>query len=212
MSSPWIPAPQRPKAERPWIGIALLVGVPLFSLVLIRMLWSGSSLWFLTLGIILLGAAAVVFLARRPQELDYDRQMQVHETHRAPLILSALGILFLAMLLLPNFSGGASDGGTAAQQQPPAGDLTNDVAGATDQQPGISQQPPAEDEQPAGEDAATDGDETYVVESGDTLWGIAQSFATTVEAIVEANELENAGDLQVGQELVIPGPAEEVTQ
>ena len=212
MASPWIPAPQRPQTERPWIGLGLLVAVPVFSLILIRMLWSGSSLWFLMLGIILLGAAAVVFLARRPQELEYDRQMQIHETHRAPLILSAIGILFLAMLLLPNFSGGGSDGDAVAQQQPPTGDLANDVAGVTDAQPGVSQQPSTADEQLPADDTISGEDETYVVESGDTLWGIAQRFTTTVDAIVEANDLESAGDLQVGQELVIPGPPEEVTQ
>lgn len=206
MASPWIPAPQRSQTERPWIGLALLVAVPVFSLILIRMLWSGSSLWFLMLGIILLGAAAVVFLARRPQELEYDSQMRIHQTHRAPLILSAAGILFLAMLLLPNFSGGSSDGGAVAQQQPPTGELTDDVAGVTDTQPDISEEPPA------AEEPLPAGDESYVVESGDTLWDIAQRFATTVDAIVEANALVSSGDLQVGQELVIPGAPEEVTQ
>ena len=211
MASPWIPAPQRPRAERPWVGVALLVAVPVFSLILIRMLWSGSSLWFLTLGIILLGAAAVVFLARRPQELEYDRQLQMHETHRAPLLLSAAGVLLLAMLLLPNFSGGDSDSGSVAQQEP-AGDAAGDVAGATaDDQPGVSQQPAVEEPPPPADDAASGGGETYVVESGDTLWDIAQRFTTTVDAIVEANELENAADLQVGQELIIPAP-QEVTQ
>ncbi len=64
MASPWIPAPQRPPAERPWMGMALLVAVPLLSLVLIRMLWSGSSLWFLLLGILLpMNAVAVVVRA-----------------------------------------------------------------------------------------------------------------------------------------------------
>lgn len=206
MASPWIPAPQRPQTERPWIGLALLVAVPVFSLILIRMLWSGSSLWFLMLGIVLLGAAAVVFLARRPQELEYDRQMKVHETHRAPLILSAAGILFLALLLLPNFSGGKSDDGTVVEQQPPAGDLTNDVADVAEPGPGISEPPPVEEEQLPAE-----GD-IHVVESGDTLWDLAQRYATTVDAIVEANNLPSSGELHIGQELVIPGPPEEVTQ
>jgi len=44
----------------------------------------------------------------------------------------------------------------------------------------------------------------YVVKSGDTLFGIAQSFGTTVEAIVAANNITNASLIQVGQKLVIP--------
>ena len=49
-----------------------------------------------------------------------------------------------------------------------------------------------------------EGAQTYVVESGDTLWDIAQRFGTTVEALVEANGLEEAADLTVGQQLIIP--------
>jgi hypothetical protein len=52
------------------MGMALLVAVPLLSLILIRLLWSGSSLWFLTVGILLLGSAAVVYLLRRPPEME----------------------------------------------------------------------------------------------------------------------------------------------
>jgi LysM repeat protein len=46
--------------------------------------------------------------------------------------------------------------------------------------------------------------ETYVVESGDTLSAIAQRFDTTVEAIVDANDLDNPDFLSIGDELLIP--------
>ena len=216
MASPWAPVPQHAPVERPWMGMVFLAAVPLLSLILIRMLWSGSSLWFLSVGIILLGAAAVIFLARRPQELDYARQLPIYEAQRAPLILMAIGVLFLAMLLVPNFSGGGSGGQPVAQQQA-ANELTSDVADAANaavvsqpvaEEPAL---PPAEVE-PADEPAALGNDGTYLVQSGDTLWTIAQSFGTTVDAIVDANELDNPSELQVGDELVIPAPAEEVTQ
>ena len=45
---------------------------------------------------------------------------------------------------------------------------------------------------------------TYTVESGDTLSAIAARFETTVAAIVNLNELNNANTLRVGQELLIP--------
>ncbi len=48
----------------------------------------------------------------------------------------------------------------------------------------------------------------YVIESGDTIWDIASRFGTTVEAIVEANDMENPAELQVGQEIVIPAADE----
>lgn len=70
---------------------------------------------------------------------------------------------------------------------------------------------------PAGEPAAgiegTDeqppvvapvGGTTYTVQSGDTLFAIARRFNTTVQAIIEANNLTNPDRLSVGQELVIP--------
>jgi LysM repeat protein len=46
--------------------------------------------------------------------------------------------------------------------------------------------------------------ETYTVRSGDTLSQIAQRFDTTVQAIVEANDLDDPDVLGVGDELIIP--------
>ena len=58
---------------------------------------------------------------------------------------------------------------------------------------------PDEPETPAGQ-------QTYVVESGDTLSGIAEQFGVSVADIVDANGLtdEEADSLQIGQELIIP--------
>lgn len=203
MASPWIPQ-QRATSERPWTGIALLAAIPLLALILVRMLWSGSSLWFLTVGIILLGAAAVIFLARRTQDQEYDRGTLAQETQRAPLILTALGVLFLAMLLLPNFSGGSDDEATVEQQSSP--DLASDVAAGS--QPPAQQAPAVQEQAPPAADGAG---QTYTVQGGDNLWDIAQRFGTTVDAIVAANELANPAELQVGQELTIPADAGVVT-
>jgi tetratricopeptide (TPR) repeat protein len=46
--------------------------------------------------------------------------------------------------------------------------------------------------------------ESYVVRPNDNLTAIAARFDTTVEAIVEANDLRNADAIYVGQELTIP--------
>ncbi len=49
----------------------------------------------------------------------------------------------------------------------------------------------------------------YIVRAGDTLFSIAGQFATTVEAIVEANDIADARRLEVGQQLLIPGTVRE---
>ncbi|WP_255303589.1 lytic transglycosylase domain-containing protein [Georgenia sp. 311] len=46
---------------------------------------------------------------------------------------------------------------------------------------------------------------THVVRSGETVSGIAQRYGTTVAAITSANRLGNAGLIQIGQRLTIPG-------
>lgn len=46
----------------------------------------------------------------------------------------------------------------------------------------------------------------HVVQSGETLWQIAQNYGTAMSQIVLLNELENPDLLVVGQTLVIPEP------
>jgi len=46
---------------------------------------------------------------------------------------------------------------------------------------------------------------TYIVQPGDTLWRISRQFGTTVEAIVQANNIPNPNLIYVGQVLEIPG-------
>lgn len=215
-SPPWVTT-QRAPAERPWMGMAMLVAVPLLSLVLIRMLWSGSGLWFLAVGLILLGVAAVLFLARRPQEQEYGRQALAQDANRVPLVLAGIGVLFLAMLLLPNFAGGGNgDAHPAASNQNQSVGLISGVAGVQQQPTLAARQPVAQQpvvQQPAVDDpviepVVPDGSQTYIVQDGDTLWDIALEFDTTVDAIIAANGLDNPADIQIDQELVIPPPDE----
>lgn len=47
----------------------------------------------------------------------------------------------------------------------------------------------------------------YLIQPGDTLYGIALAYGTTIEAIVAANPtLANPNDLDVGQEIRLPSP------
>ncbi len=182
-----------------------MAAVPVFSLILVRLFWSGSSLWFLTVGIILLGAAAIAFLAQRSGEGEQVRQTLAPETSRLPLVLVGIGALFLAMLILPNFAGGSSSPDIASPgvvqsevSQPPVSDTA-----------GVSQPPPSTrrvvpEETFATVPEATGTESTYVVQEGDTLWDIALLFDASVESIVEANGLEDDTAISIDQELVIP--------
>jgi LysM repeat protein len=52
--------------------------------------------------------------------------------------------------------------------------------------------------------AASSSGTTYTVETGDTLFGIAGHFGTSVTAIAEANGLSDPNYIYVGQQLTIP--------
>ncbi len=70
--------------------------------------------------------------------------------------------------------------------------------------PALSAPASAPSEAPASEEQAG-APERYVVESGDTLTDIARRFDTTVEALVDANDIADPDVIDIGQELVIPG-------
>ena len=47
---------------------------------------------------------------------------------------------------------------------------------------------------------------THIVQPGETLSGIARTYGTTADAVVQANRLENADAIREGQLLLIPSP------
>jgi LysM repeat protein len=51
---------------------------------------------------------------------------------------------------------------------------------------------------------------TYTVQPGDNLTRIARDHGVTLEALIEANDIENPNVISVGQVLIIP-PVEEPT-
>ncbi len=55
--------------------------------------------------------------------------------------------------------------------------------------------------------AETGGATTYVVQSGDTLGGIAARFKTTVSSLVELNRITNPNLIRIGATLVVDGAA-----
>lgn len=62
------------------------------------------------------------------------------------------------------------------------------------------------DEEPSAEGVILEGAslKEYIVEPGDTLWGISKKFGISISSIKDANKLET-DTISVGQKLVIPG-------
>lgn len=47
--------------------------------------------------------------------------------------------------------------------------------------------------------------QTYIVKSGDTLYGISNQYGVSVSELANLNNITNTSNLQVGQKLLIPG-------
>ncbi|HEY7065354.1 MAG TPA: LysM peptidoglycan-binding domain-containing protein [Chloroflexota bacterium] len=64
--------------------------------------------------------------------------------------------------------------------------------------------PPPEPTAAPAPTAAPERPTSYTVEDGDTLGGIAAQFDTTIDALMEANGIDDADTVFVGQQLTIP--------
>ena len=133
--------------------------------------------------------------------------------------LSTLFALGIAALLLVSLPGGCGDSEEADDVEdvsstesaeptpPPMMEIVDPEPGDLEDVKPLS---PDDDEQaPEGEEGEEgQGEDTpegvYVVQEGDTLYGIAVQFNVTMEALMEENGMEDPNALQLGQELRIP--------
>lgn len=168
----------------------------------------------------------------RPDEADddpsYDLDGYEYEERRGPNILwGRIAILGIG-LLLAFFLGRATAGGGVDEEQltQVRADLEqaeaenqrlSDELAAAEAEPEVVETPAPEateaeasEEEGAGDATDPVGEtegETYVVQKGDTLRGIAQTFcgdAQLDDAIAAQNGIEDATQLAVGQSLTLP--------
>ena len=70
---------------------------------------------------------------------------------------------------------------------------------------GISAQDPSSDEgETSSRDILSATYDAYIVQSGDSLYSVAQRFNTTVEALAVANGITNARQIFAGQSILVP--------
>ncbi len=111
---------------------------------------------------------------------------------RLPLCLA------VALALLASACGGGDGNGNGASS--PSGEPAQTSSAPAPTQTPSAETPPGS---PAGTNAVAT---TYVVKPGDSVYSIAVKFGTSVQAIVQANNLNDPAKIWPGVSLIIPGP------
>ena len=137
--------------------------------------------------------------------------------------LTLLGLVAVLFISLPGGCGDsdADDGAETVNNEavseptaPPMLEIVEPEPGDLDnvsppEQPVDEPDEPSADE---GEEESIEPENTgpaapggvYVVQEGDTLYGIAVQFSVTMDQLMIANDMDNPDTLQIGQELQIP--------
>lgn len=159
-----------------------------------------------------------------PDKRDARRQMEVTILRTALVAVGALSLL-LVLFALIIFSAPRTEGATSGQMASqgttgqatapttaptavltpvPAG-LSGDLSTPTPEPEEVMpvKEPPAPSEAEPASGAVT---RSYVVKQGDTLFSLARAHGVTVEAVLEANGMDDPNFIFSGQTLQIPDP------
>ena len=157
------------------------------------------------------------FKPYEPEDPGYDYDEFAYEDRRGPNVLWGRIIALIVALLLAFWLGRITAGGGAdegelkelraelEQVQQQNEDLENELAAQTEAEP--VETPDASATEATTDPAAEAENETYVVQRGDTLRGIAQTFCGDPQLddlIAAENGIEDATQLSVGEEIVLP--------
>ena len=148
-----------------------------------------------------------------PVVLDHGRlalgmpEVRADRTTVQAVLVALLVIAFAAIVLARVASGGVPAG---AVESPSTG-IASPPAGAASPAPSRSSDSAGPTARASGAGAGASGgpgasgaSQTYKVQSGDTLVGIAAKFGTTTKAIADLNGITNPASLKTGQVLKIP--------
>lgn len=93
---------------------------------------------------------------------------------------------------------------TPIVETPLVPDVTEPYPGPDPAEPtvGVVETPAAPQPEPTAPPAT--GEQTHVVQPGETLFRISQQYGVSVDAIAAANGISNVNQLNVGQQLIIP--------
>lgn len=205
--------PSDPRRNMSPVRAMLLAGVGLAAVGLVVGVATdfGKVVWFFAAVVWIL--ATLVWLGdsyRTGTSAGKERPLAV------PLGAAVVSGLAILLLTFVSFAGsGSSDepsvrtSGTATRT-PSSDDRTPDgssTSEATDTEtPGNGSPTPASTRTRTPTETATRnaGGQTYTVQAGDTLSGIAAQFGVELDALMEANNITDPNTVIVGQELIIP--------
>lgn len=150
-----------------------------------------------------------------PVVLDHGRLAVTMPSLRADhlsgqAVLVALMCIAFAAIILARLTGGGVPAGaghaspTPARASASSGTPIPATATPVSSAPATQSGVPGSSATPASPGPSTTGTRTYVVKSGDTLYGIAAKFGTTIPAIAKLNGIANVSSLKAGQVLQIP--------
>ena len=110
-----------------------------------------------------------------------------------------LGLLILGVVAYVLYTQATEGGGIGLQTET-----------ATPTPPSAASPTPSPTPTPEATPTPTPAPQTYTVQAGDTLLGIAERFGITVEDLQSKNELADPNNIFVGQKLQLPQPGERV--